>query len=95
MNDFDDDTTRYEARIGPYWYPVKILGARELFPGRPIIDVEVQRFLAWNGIIFQGRPFTDYSTMAGPSDNKYGYVYPQAIRETTDDPLKTVYPKTK
>lgn len=86
---------RYEAYINGYWYPVKkISDLRYLSPGvLPVIDVEVLRHKCWVGYMMQSRPFTDYSCMGGGSSNKYGYVNPGSIRETTDDPLTTVYPK--
>ena len=83
---------RYEAKINGYWYPVKIIGRRDLFPMFPVVDVGVKIFRAWDRRVAHAYPFCTYS-MGGPVDSDCGWVREKSIRETTDDPLTTVYPK--
>lgn len=89
----EDSTKNYEAKINGMWYPVEIISDEYgLFPMFLVVDVGVKMFRTWDGRVAHAYPFSSYS-MGGPVDNDYGWVRLKNIRETTDDPLTTVYPK--
>lgn len=72
----------YEAKINGMWYPVAIDGS--FVQGNTIcFNVYIKGFRAWNGT---------NCLMDRRSRVVFG---PDSIRETTDDPLETVYPKEK
>lgn len=71
----------YEAKIGSLWYPVTIEATVNIL-GRKIHEVYILAFKTFDG------------RRAMPED-RYQVVLDSDIRETTDDPLETVYPKEK